>query len=199
MCLYLFKDDISKLSKWVKNLKDFLNSRTDCSMEYTSNDIQGASELLTIYQQYVKYIGTDTVELRKLLQLVDILNSNNLDTYIYNPWLNYFVSCGVGEWSAIWNDIKNIFERNKNIMDFTFEDNRIYYTKDGKLLAEITFPEVEKGVFCINHTFVDSSLRGQGVAGKLMELAIDTIQKKDGKITATCSYAESWLEKHNIK
>lgn len=36
--------------------------------------------------------------------------------------------------------------------------------EDGKLLAEITFPTGEDGVADIDHTFVDESLRGQGVA-----------------------------------
>lgn len=83
-------------------------------------------------------------------------------------------------------------------MNFTVESQRIYYQKNGKVLAEITFPKVQDGTFCIDHTFVDSSLRGQGVAGKLVELAVKEITSNGGTVTATCSYAKSWLEKHNI-
>ena len=43
---------------------------------------------------------------------------------------------------------------------------------------------------------VDDSLRGQGVAGTLMELAVQAIQEQGGTVTATCSYAQHWLEKH---
>lgn len=82
-------------------------------------------------------------------------------------------------------------------MKYTFEPNRIFYQDGDKLLAEITFPETQKGVFCINHTFVDSSLRGQGIASKLVEMAIQEIQKQNGTVTATCSYAQKWLDKHN--
>lgn len=82
-------------------------------------------------------------------------------------------------------------------MDFIIEQNRVYAEDEqGKLLAEITFPQVEDGVYNIEHTFVDDSLRGQGVAGKLMELAVDEIEKKKGKIAADCSYAKHWLEKN---
>lgn len=82
-------------------------------------------------------------------------------------------------------------------MDYRFEKERIYANApDGSLVAEITFPEVEKGVYCIDHTFVDDSLRGQGIAGKLVGMAVEEIGKRAGKVTATCSYAKHWLEKN---
>ncbi len=83
-------------------------------------------------------------------------------------------------------------------MNFIEEDFRIYSKdEDGNIIAEITFEEIEKGTFNINHTFVDKSLRGQGVAGKLVEKAVDKIKNKNGKVTATCSYAKKWLEKNS--
>ena len=38
-----------------------------------------------------------------------------------------------------------------------------FYMEDenGKLVAEVTFPETEPGVFTINRTYVDPSLRGE--------------------------------------
>lgn len=46
-------------------------------------------------------------------------------------------------------------------MEFKTESNRIFKEDEsGKVIAEITFPETETGVFCIDHTFVDDSLRG---------------------------------------
>ncbi len=39
----------------------------------------------------------------------------------------------------------------------------------------------------IDHTFVDDSLRGQGIAGKLVKTALEEIQSRNGKVTATCS------------
>ena len=81
-------------------------------------------------------------------------------------------------------------------MEFIRESNRIYLTnEEGVVIAEITFPELKEGVCTINHTFVDASLRGQGVAGMLMEAAVETIQKQGKQIEATCSYAIGWLEK----
>lgn len=81
-------------------------------------------------------------------------------------------------------------------MNFIIEDNRIYATgEDGNVVAEITFP-AKDGITTIDHTFVADSLRGQGIAGKLMEAAVAKIQADGNKIAATCSYAVSWLGKH---
>ena len=80
-------------------------------------------------------------------------------------------------------------------MEFIKEDSRIYSLDDnGKVVAEITFYESKKGVFTIDHTFVDESLRGQGIAGKLVEMAVEEIEKRGGNVEATCSYAKKWLE-----
>lgn len=77
---------------------------------------------------------------------------------------------------------------------FRAEQERIYMEDEqGKLVAEITFPETTPGVYTIDHTFVDGSLRGQGIASKLVRAAVDEIQQKGGKVQATCSYAAKWL------
>ena len=81
-------------------------------------------------------------------------------------------------------------------MDFIKENHRIY-SKDqyGKVIAEISFNEIEKGIYNIDHTFVDESLRGKGIASKLVEEAIKEIESRKGKVVATCSYAKKILEK----
>lgn len=84
-------------------------------------------------------------------------------------------------------------------MNFKKTDSSIYLeNENGSIIAEITFYEIKKGVFNINHTFVDESLRGQGIAAKLVELAVEEIRYRNGKVEATCSYAKKWIEK-NIK
>lgn len=82
-------------------------------------------------------------------------------------------------------------------MDFKAESSRLYTLDDeGKLIAEITFPETAPGIYTIDHTFVDDALRGQGVAGQLVAAAVKQIKVNGGKVTATCSYAQNWLKKH---
>ena len=83
-------------------------------------------------------------------------------------------------------------------MEFITEANRIYaQDASGKLLAEITFPDIDGGKVNIDHTFVDESLRGQGTASGLVEAAAQEIQRQGKKATVTCSYAIKWFERHS--
>lgn len=82
-------------------------------------------------------------------------------------------------------------------MEYKIENNRIYVKDENeKIIAEINYEEVEQGRFNIYHTFVDESLRGKGIASKLVEIAVHEIERKGGKPEATCSYARRWLEKY---
>ena len=82
-------------------------------------------------------------------------------------------------------------------MEFIKEGNRIFLKdENAKIIAEIEFEEIEKGIFNIYHTFVDESLRGKGIASKLVQEAVNEIEARNGKVQATCSYAKKWLEKN---
>lgn len=81
-------------------------------------------------------------------------------------------------------------------MDFITDTDRIYATDPaGKVIAEVTFPTTD-GISTIDHTFVDNSLRGQGIAGELVKLAADKIIADGNKIAATCPYAVIWFQRH---
>ena len=82
-------------------------------------------------------------------------------------------------------------------MEFQKSEGRIFSLgENGKVLAEVTFPTVEDGVADINHTFVDESLRGQGIASKLLRAAAQEIRAQGKKAKLTCSYAVTWFEHH---
>lgn len=81
-------------------------------------------------------------------------------------------------------------------MDFSYFSDKITINDQTKTLAEVDFPELEPGLVDINHTFVDDSLRGRGVAGKLMEAAADHLRSEGKKAVLSCSYAVKWFEKH---
>lgn len=82
-------------------------------------------------------------------------------------------------------------------MEFKTTDDAVRYVDErGTVLAEVTFPEVEPGIVEINHTFVDPSLRGQGIAGELLHRATDAIADRGMRARPTCSYAVTWFEKH---
>ena len=79
---------------------------------------------------------------------------------------------------------------------FNVESNRIYMADgNGRIVAEITFPETAEDVYTIDHTFVDDSLRGQGIASQLVQAAVNEITARGGRVRATCSYAKKWLDK----
>lgn len=82
-------------------------------------------------------------------------------------------------------------------MELKYEKNRIY-SEDGvgKTIAELTYTNTSTNTVNIDHTFVDKSLRGQGVAGKLMTALTEELKRNNIKATATCSYAKDWFEKH---
>lgn len=85
-------------------------------------------------------------------------------------------------------------------MDFKYEKHRIYsIDEEGHIIAEISFPMIEDGIVNIDSTYVSSSLRGQGVADKLMTSAIEVISENNWKTYLDCSYAKTWADKHPEK
>lgn len=81
-------------------------------------------------------------------------------------------------------------------MEFITEKERIYANDaNGNLIAEITFP-TKNGISTIDHTFVDHSLRGQGMGEELMRGAVKKILSDGNRIAATCPYAVLWLQRH---
>ena len=76
-----------------------------------------------------------------------------------------------------------------NGMDFTKGENRFYKEKNGQLLAEVTYvPDPEQNLAAIDHTFVDPSLRGQGIAEQLVDRVVGEMKKEDKKVKAVCPY-----------
>lgn len=77
------------------------------------------------------------------------------------------------------------------------EKNRIYYTnEEGKMIAEIDFPLTQPNEITITHTFVDDSLRGQGMAKRLVEEVLELAKKNGYTLRASCSYARKYFENH---
>lgn len=75
--------------------------------------------------------------------------------------------------------------------NYITEENRIYLSDEGgNILAEIGFEKIDDKTYNISHTFVDHSLRGQGIGSELVEKAINYLAEKWYKVTATCPYAK---------
>lgn len=82
-------------------------------------------------------------------------------------------------------------------MQLTHEKHRIYAkSAEGKVLAEVTFPPLSADIVNINHTFVDDSLRGQGIADELLRAVVAQLHEQNLHAHASCSYAKAWFDRH---
>ncbi|RKQ31350.1 GNAT family N-acetyltransferase [Oceanobacillus halophilus] len=61
-------------------------------------------------------------------------------------------------------------------------------------LAELTFNLSGKQKIVVDHTYVSDDLRGQGVAGKLVERVVLFAREQDKKIVPLCPYVKRKLE-----
>ena len=60
----------------------------------------------------------------------------------------------------------------------------------GQRIAEISYVWSGEHKIIANHTWVDDSLRGQGVARQLLDVLVAFAREKNLKIVATCSYVD---------
>lgn len=80
---------------------------------------------------------------------------------------------------------------------FRVDKNKTVYMINNKVMGEVDYPYINDNTVNITHTFVDQSLRGQGIADKMMNEVFKYLRKKNIQVKCTCSYAISWLEKHS--
>lgn len=60
--------------------------------------------------------------------------------------------------------------------------------EQGVRLAEMTYRRLGPSHILVDHTLVDPSLRGKGVARLLLDTAVAWARQSGTKISATCSY-----------
>ncbi len=80
---------------------------------------------------------------------------------------------------------------NRGGEEFAFE-----HLVGDKADAEIIWTQLGD-IMVVEHTFVDNSLRGQGVAKQLLNRVADYAREKNYKIEAVCSYVVAAFEKSN--
>ena len=75
--------------------------------------------------------------------------------------------------------------------DYVTEENRIYLPDENwKILAEIDFEKVNEKTYNISRTFVDDSMRWQGIGSELVEKAITYLTARWYQVSATCPYVK---------
>lgn len=85
-------------------------------------------------------------------------------------------------------------------MEFIKGDNRFYKEDaDGKLIAEVTYKPIDDETVEADGTFVDDSLRGQGVAEQLVDRLVEEMKTEGKKIIPECSYVVALFKRKNEK
>ena len=69
-----------------------------------------------------------------------------------------------------------------------------FIEKDGEWIAELSYTREGQRKLIIDHTEVDQSLRGRGIARKMVETAVKFARRDNLLIKATCPYAKKVLE-----
>ncbi|HEX9025726.1 MAG TPA: GNAT family N-acetyltransferase [Clostridium sp.] len=77
------------------------------------------------------------------------------------------------------------------------DENKFYIGENSQnALAEITFVPDGESKIIVNHTYVSESLRGQGIALKLVKKVIEYARKENIKIIPLCSYVEKVMTRN---
>lgn len=79
---------------------------------------------------------------------------------------------------------------------FEEESNRFVLKEAGNVVAEITWETLDNNILDVNHTFVDPSQRGKGLAEKLVLEVLAKAKKEKAKIIPSCSYVAKYFETH---
>jgi len=83
-------------------------------------------------------------------------------------------------------------------MDIVQKDNGFYIeNEDGLNVAFITYQYESDDIIVANHTFVDESLRGQGVAKELLDRLADFARENNLKVRPLCSYVVKAFNTYN--
>lgn len=71
----------------------------------------------------------------------------------------------------------------------------IFYFIDNVIKAKVTY-FLEKDVLVVDHTYVDETLRGQGIASILSQKLVEYAINNHYKIHPTCWYIKKWMNDH---
>lgn len=83
------------------------------------------------------------------------------------------------------------------IMIWNYKENQISSVDDkGETISEVDFVKSDNNSIDITHVFVSPEYRGQGVADNTMLAVVEYLRNQNLKATASCSYANSWLNKN---
>ena len=74
--------------------------------------------------------------------------------------------------------------------------HRFYIERDGEDIAEITYQPKGEDRIVVDHTYVSEELRGQGIAGKLVDKIVTFAREEQKKIIPLCPYVKIKLDEN---
>lgn len=81
-------------------------------------------------------------------------------------------------------------------MEIKRGNNKFYVGEtEETAIAKATWVQGGENIIVLNHTLVDPSLRGQGIAAKLVQKIVEMAREENLKIHPTCSYAVAKLNR----
>lgn len=85
-------------------------------------------------------------------------------------------------------------------MKVKYQDNEIQLLNDDNMkVAYAMIPFQDENTINVKKVFVDPSLRGGGVASKVMDEVYSFAKKEGVKVIATCPYAVAWFARKKDK
>ena len=83
-------------------------------------------------------------------------------------------------------------------MEIKRGNNKFYVGEsEENIIARITWKNGGNKIIVIDHTLVDPSLRGQGIAEKLIKKVVEMAREENLKIVPVCSYAVAKMTRTN--
>ena len=71
-----------------------------------------------------------------------------------------------------------------------------YIEKDGDIVAELTYKQLDNGILTIDHTETNPEMEGEGLASRLVKHTVEYAREKNIKIDPLCAYAAKQFERH---
>ena len=71
-----------------------------------------------------------------------------------------------------------------------------FMEEDGKLLGHLKYTIEDNGIMTIDHTEVDSSMSGKGLASDLVKHSVEFARENNLKVNPLCSYAAKQFQRN---
>ena len=75
-------------------------------------------------------------------------------------------------------------------------DGRYEIVVDGVVAGSTVTREGDGGVVAMPHTVVEDAFEGQGLAGQLVQGALDDLRARGLLVHPFCPYVKGWIERH---